>query len=121
MSLEIHLPQIVGSRMLEPLNVRLPRAIAFIELTMTTQNLRDCTRRRNLDDLQIKQPPTQLSTTPRRMLTTQRQHSLFYLISRPPRWFPSLPSKPRSEMATLSDHGNIHFVGNNHFIHQLGP
>ena len=77
MSLEIHLPQIVGSRMLEPLNVRLPRAIAFIELTMTTQNLRDCTRRRNLDDLQIKQPPTQLSTTPRRMLTTQRQHSLF--------------------------------------------
>ena len=73
--------------MLEPLHVRLPRTVTFVELAMTTQNRRDRARGRNPDLFQILQPPTQLPTTPRRMLTTQRQHPLFDLSTRPPRRF----------------------------------
>ena len=82
---EIHLPQIVGSRVLKPLQVRCSRAGSLVELTMTTQNLRDRARHWNSDVLQILQPPTQLPTTPRRMLATQGQHALFDRSTRSPR------------------------------------
>ena len=74
---EIHLPQIVRSRMLEALHVGLSRTAVYIQQALTTQDRRDRAGRRNVRDLQIQQPPTQLPTAPRRMLATQRQHPLF--------------------------------------------
>src|SRR2546425_12020278 len=82
---EIPLPQIIRSRVLEPLPLRGTSPAPFVELTVTTQNLRHRAGRGNRRLLQIQQPPTQLPTAPRGMLPTQRQHPLLQLFAGPTR------------------------------------
>jgi len=76
MALEVHLPQLVRSRPLEPGVGALTAAMRAQFDTVALQNRRHRRGDRNCIVPQILQPPGDLAAAPGRMLGTQRKHGL---------------------------------------------
>src|SRR6202522_847889 len=81
--LEVHLPEPVGTRMLEPNESRMLGRLGGVEAAVAPQNLRDRRGRRQTLLAQILQPPAQFASAPRRMLASKRDDLGLHNLCRP--------------------------------------
>src|SRR5579863_2291617 len=80
---EIHLPEPVGTRMLEANESGVLGRLGGVEAAVAPQNLRDRRGRRQTHLAQILQSPTQFASAPRRMLASKRDDLGLHSLCRP--------------------------------------
>lgn len=82
MPLEVHLPQVVGLRLLEPRPRLRCRRGLLGDLSVPVQDRRDRAGRGQLRHAAIRQPLLQLASTPSRMACACFQHALLHRVGR---------------------------------------